>query len=66
MPVSLNEDITVELAGPNAPDERNFEGKRGVLAWRIDLKPETERKVTYGYRIAWPADKKVTYRHSRK
>mgnify|MGYP001815306782 FL=1 len=37
MPVSLNEDITVELAGPNAPDERNFEGKRGVLAWRIDL-----------------------------
>ena len=25
MPVSLNEDITVELAGPNAPDEKNFE-----------------------------------------
>lgn len=66
MPVSLNENITVELAGPNAADEKNFEGKRGVLAWRFDLKPEAERKLTYGYRIAWPADKKVTYGHARK
>lgn len=66
MPVSLNEDITVELAAPSAPDEKNFEGKRGVLAWRFDLKPEAERKITHGYRIAWPAEKKVTYRHSPK
>ena len=32
----------------------------------FDLKPEAERKLTYGYRIAWPADKKVTYGHTRK
>ncbi len=66
MPVSLNEDITVDLAGPNAPDEKNFEGRRGVLAWRFDVKPGAERKLTFGYRLAWPADKKITYRHTRQ
>ncbi len=65
MPVSLNEDITVELTG-NAPDKKNFEDKRGVLAWRFDLKPAAERKVTFGYQLAWPADKKITYRPSRQ
>ena len=66
MPVSLNEDITVELTGPNAPDKKNFEDKRGVLAWRFDLKPAAERKVTFGYQLSWPADKKITYRQSRQ
>jgi uncharacterized protein (TIGR02231 family) len=65
MPVSLNEDITVDLKGPNAPDERNFEAKRGLLAWRFSLKPEAERKLAYGFHVAWPADKKVIYSHRR-
>jgi len=65
MPVSLNEDITVSLTG-TTPDKKDFEGKRGVLAWSFDLKPAAERKVTFGYNLAWPADKKITYRHSRK
>ncbi len=65
MPVPLNEDITVELTG-NAPDKNGFEGKRGVLAWAFNLKPAAERKVRFGYKLACPADKKITYRHTRK
>ena len=61
MPVSLNEDITVDLLGPTSPTKRNYEDKRGLLAWQFTLKAGDKRSVRFGYTIEWPADKKIGF-----
>ena len=38
-----------------------MDDKRGVLAWDMKLKPDEEKVVEFGYRVTWPAAKKVTY-----
>jgi uncharacterized protein (TIGR02231 family) len=65
MPVSLNEDITVDLLGPTSPTKRNFEDKRGLLAWRFPLEAGAKRDINFGYTIAWPADKKIGFSYRR-
>ena len=63
MPVSLNDEISVELLGPAAPTKKNFEDKRGLLAWQFPLEGAQKRSISFGYTIAWPTDKKIIYRH---
>lgn len=61
IPVSQNADIKVELLGKLAPTKRDLDDKRGVLAWELELKPDEEKVVEFGYRVTWPGAKKVTY-----
>lgn len=61
IPVSQNADIKVELLGKLAPTKRDIDDKRGVLAWEMELKPDEEKAVEFGYRVTWPAAKKVSY-----
>jgi uncharacterized protein (TIGR02231 family) len=61
IPVSQNADIKVELLGKVAPTKRDLDDKRGVLAWEMEVKPDEEKAVEFGYRVTWPAAKKVTY-----
>jgi uncharacterized protein (TIGR02231 family) len=61
IPVSQNADIKVELIGKTAPTKRDVDDKRGVLAWEMTLAPDEERAVEFGYRVTWPAAKRVTY-----
>jgi uncharacterized protein (TIGR02231 family) len=61
MPVSQNADIKIELLGKTAPTKRDMEDKRGLLAWDMELKPDEEKAVEFGYRVTWPAAKKITY-----
>ncbi len=61
MPVSLNEDITVDLLGPTSPSKRNYQDKRGLLAWQFSLDAGAKRNVRFGYTISWPADKKIGF-----
>ena len=63
MPVSVNDEISVELLGPAAPTKKNFEDKRGLLAWQFPLEGAQKRSISFGYTISWPTDKKVIYRH---
>jgi uncharacterized protein (TIGR02231 family) len=63
IPVSQNADITVELTGRNPPNRRDVDNKRGILAWDMKLEPDEEKAVEFGYRVSWPAAKKVTYGH---
>lgn len=65
MPVSLNEDITVDLLGPASPTKRNYQDKRGLLAWQFKLDAGAERSVRFGYTISWPADKDIGFRYRR-
>lgn len=65
MPVSLNEDITVDLLGPASPSKRNYQDKRGLLAWQFPLDAGADRSVRFGYTITWPADKEIGFRYRR-
>jgi uncharacterized protein (TIGR02231 family) len=61
VPVSQNADIKVELIGKTAPTKQNLDDKRGVVAWEIKLEPDQEQVIEHGYRVTWPAAKKVIY-----
>jgi uncharacterized protein (TIGR02231 family) len=61
IPVSQNADIKIELIGKTAPSKRDLEDKRGLLAWEMKLEPDEERLVDFGYRVSWPAAKRILY-----
>ncbi|MGE0214099.1 MAG: mucoidy inhibitor MuiA family protein [Parvibaculaceae bacterium] len=55
MPYSTHEDIKVELiSGTTTPSERDVERQRGVMAWRLELKPGEKSLVSFGYRVTAP------------
>src|SRR4029450_11844557 len=60
LPVSQNADIKVELTGKTAPTKRDVDDKRGIMAWEMTLAPDEERAIEFGYRVTWPAAKRVT------
>jgi uncharacterized protein (TIGR02231 family) len=62
LPVSLNQDIKVELTGKTVPTKRDAEDKRGLLAWEDKIAPDEERVIEFGYRITWPGTKNITVR----
>ena len=43
LPVSNNAEIKVEMTARPQPSKRDFEEKRGVLAWEDTLKPDEEK-----------------------
>jgi uncharacterized protein (TIGR02231 family) len=61
IPVSQNAEIKVDLTGKTAPSRRDVDDKRGVLAWDMQLAPDEEKVIDFGYRTTWPAAKRVTY-----
>ena len=61
VPVSQNQDIKVELIAKTQPTRKDPDDKRGVLAWDIKVEPDEEKQIEFGYRVSWPADKRVRY-----
>jgi uncharacterized protein (TIGR02231 family) len=61
MPVSQNQDIKVDMVAKNQPARRDVDDKRGVMAWDFKLEPDEERAIEFGYRVTWPAGKRVIY-----
>ncbi len=61
IPVSNHNDIKVELVTKQQPTRQNVDDKRGVLQWDSEVKPGEERVLEFGYRVQWPAAKKVQY-----
>ncbi|MCB1380575.1 MAG: mucoidy inhibitor MuiA family protein [Alphaproteobacteria bacterium] len=57
MPYSTHEDIEITtLPGMTAPTAKDFEKKRGVLAWSFELAPKDEKVVKHGFKVTWPKD----------
>ena len=55
MPYSTQEDIVVEtLSGMTPATVKDFEKKRGVLAWSFDLEPKAEKVLKHGFKVTWP------------
>ncbi|MGE0699881.1 MAG: mucoidy inhibitor MuiA family protein [Hyphomicrobiaceae bacterium] len=61
IPVSQHQDIKVELIAKQPPSRRDIDDKRGVLAWDQTLAADEERTLDFGYRVTWPAAKKIQY-----
>ena len=61
IPASNNQEINVELVTKTPPTKQNLDDKRGVLAWESKLEPDEERVLDFGWRVSWPAAKRVQY-----
>ena len=61
IPVSQNQEIKVELVSRTAPTKQNLDDKRGVLSWESQLAADEEKVLEFGYRVQWPAAKRVQY-----
>jgi uncharacterized protein (TIGR02231 family) len=61
IPVSQHQDIKVELISKAPPTRRDVDDKRGVLAWDQKIEANEEKVIEFGYRVTWPAAKKVQY-----
>jgi len=62
VPVSEIADVQVDLLPVTTqPTEKDPKDRRGILAWRFDAAPGTEREIKLGWRVRWPADKAVVY-----
>ena len=60
MPYSTWEEITVvSLPGMTEPSIRDFEKKRGVLAWNLYVEPKAEETIKHGFKMTMPKDVKV-------
>ena len=60
MPYSAQEDITVEIMpGMTPATAKDFEKKRGVLAWSFDLEPKAEKVLKHGFKVTWPENMEV-------
>jgi uncharacterized protein (TIGR02231 family) len=63
MPYSEDEKIVVELLPlTTKPVDVNYDDKRGLVAWSLDLKPKEEREIAFSYQITWPAKREVIVR----
>jgi uncharacterized protein (TIGR02231 family) len=62
LPVSLNEDIKVDmLPGTASPSVRDVEDKKGLLAWDFAMEPDAQKELAFGYQVSWPNGKAVYY-----
>lgn len=60
VPVSEQQEITVEpLAGMTAPTTREPDGRRGIVAWSLEVPAGATRDIRHGWRLRWPADKRL-------
>jgi uncharacterized protein (TIGR02231 family) len=60
VPYSENSAIVVEtLSQTTPPDEKDPDGKRGLLRWRFALGPDESKEIRLAYRMKWPADRDV-------
>lgn len=57
MPVSRDERVQVELMPETTePDERDVDGRLGVLAWELEPAAGATVAVRFGYTVSWPED----------
>jgi hypothetical protein len=58
-PVPVSDQITVETAYEPQPKIKQWENKRGVVAWEQPLKPGETANFTVDYTISYPKDANI-------
>ncbi len=65
LPVSENEEITVEmLPATTPPASTNVRDRRGVVEWVIDARPGEAKDIAFAWRVRWPKDKSIVLQPS--
>jgi uncharacterized protein (TIGR02231 family) len=60
MPFSANENVAIEsLVGMTPPSEKDWNKRRGVMAWNFDLESKAEKTLKFGYKVTWPQNMQV-------
>lgn len=60
MPFSANENVTIEpMPAMTEPTQKDYEKRRGVVAWRLAMEPKSEQQISFGYKVSWPKDMQV-------
>ena len=60
MPFSANENVTIEpLVDMTPPTEKDWNKRRGVMAWNFDLESKAEKTLKFGYKITRPQNLQV-------
>jgi uncharacterized protein (TIGR02231 family) len=54
LPVSESEDLVITVNTSPKPTETGIKGRRGVVSWTVNMKPQSEQKITYGWKMKWP------------
>jgi uncharacterized protein (TIGR02231 family) len=58
LPVSENDEIKVEvLPGSAPPSEQDVHDRRGLQAWTLTLKPNSDQSLSFGWRVSWPKER---------
>lgn len=61
LPVSENEEITVEmLPSTTPPTAINVRDRRGVTEWLVEARPGETKEISFAWRVRWPKDKTIT------
>ena len=62
IPVSMQQDIKVDVTYKPQPTRKDISDRRGTLAWDLTLAPEQEQQISFGYKVTTPAGKTMQYR----
>ena len=62
LPFSEQEDLVVNTRARPAPDETNFEQKREVGRWSLDLAPGEKKTVRLDIKMSWPQGQVLQWR----
>ena len=54
VPYSEQDELEVEVTATPAPTEVDVDGKRGILAWELEVPAGGKATITLEHRLAWP------------
>lgn len=62
VPVSMQQDIKVDATFRPQPTKKDYNDRRGTIAWDMTLNPDQETQIAFGYKVTAPAGKPMQYR----
>ncbi len=62
IPVSMQQDIKVDATFRPQPTKKDYNDRRGTVAWDMTLNPDQESQIAFGYKVSAPAGKPMQYR----
>ncbi len=57
VPYSEQDDLEIDWSATPEPDETDVDGKRGILAWDLDIAAGETRTLRLTHTLTWPTDK---------
>jgi uncharacterized protein (TIGR02231 family) len=61
-PFAEQEDLTVSVEFSRAPDSRDVDDLRGVMAWDLELAPRSEARIEMTVELSWPEGMMLNWR----